>query len=98
MNLSSLIAAIAKETGLTKQQVQAVLKLAYNHVVRDLKTRRRTRIYGIGTFSMIDVAARKGRNPKTGEEIPITARRVVTFHASQKLKGEVELSYNGTQS
>ena len=52
----------------------------------------------IGKLQVRDVAARTGRNPKTGEEIPITARRVVTFHASQKLKGEVELSYNGTQS
>ena len=39
-----------------------------------------------------------GRNPKTGEEIPITARRVVTFHASQKLKSEVEAVLRGTQS
>jgi integration host factor subunit alpha len=45
-----------------------------------------------------DKPQRPGRNPKTGEEIPITARRVVTFHASQKLKAEVELSYDGTQS
>ena len=90
MNLSSLIAAIAKETGLTKQQVHAVLKLAYNHVVRDLKTRRRTRIYGIGTFSMIDVAARKGRNPKTGEEVPIEPRTKIKFKAGVDFKRELD--------
>jgi len=45
-----------------------------------------------------DKPQRPGRNPKTGEEIPITARRVVTFHASQKLKGEVEHAYDGSES
>ena len=56
------------------------------------------KLSGFGNFQLRDKPQRPGRNPKTGEEIPITARRVVTFHASQKLKGEVELSYNGTQS
>jgi integration host factor subunit alpha len=42
-----------------------------------------------------DKPQRPGRNPKTGEEIPITARRVVTFHPSQKLKSMVEKSYHG---
>jgi integration host factor subunit alpha len=42
-----------------------------------------------------DKPQRPGRNPKTGEEIPITARRVVTFHASQKLKAMVEQNYDG---
>jgi integration host factor subunit alpha len=44
-----------------------------------------------------DKPQRPGRNPKTGEEIPITARRVVTFHASQKLKAMVEKNYGGQQ-
>lgn len=47
MNLSSLIAAIAKETGLTKSQVKEVLKSAYGYVINDLKTRRRTRTCSI---------------------------------------------------
>ena len=48
-----------------------------------------------GNFQLRKKPQRPGRNPKTGEEIPITARRVVTFHASQKLKSLVEKSFNG---
>jgi integration host factor subunit alpha len=50
------------------------------------------KLSGFGNFQLRDKPQRPGRNPKTGEEIPITARRVVTFHASQKLKGMVETS------
>ena len=52
------------------------------------------KLSGFGNFQLRDKPQRPGRNPKTGEEIPITARRVVTFHASQKLKGMVETSGN----
>ena len=52
------------------------------------------KISGFGSFVLRDKNERIGRNPKTGEEIPITARRVVTFHASQKLKALVE-QYHG---
>jgi integration host factor subunit alpha len=47
------------------------------------------KLSGFGNFQLRDKPQRPGRNPKTGEEIPITARRVVTFHASQKLKQTV---------
>jgi integration host factor subunit alpha len=46
----------------------------------------------LGNFQLREKPQRPGRNPKTGEEIPITARRVVTFHASQKLKAMVEVA------
>lgn len=51
------------------------------------------KLSGFGNFQLRDKPQRPGRNPKTGEEIPITARRVVTFHASQKLKGMVDDHY-----
>jgi integration host factor subunit alpha len=53
------------------------------------------KLSGFGNFQLRNKPQRPGRNPKTGEEIPITARRVVTFHASQKLKTLVEKSFNG---
>ena len=56
------------------------------------------KLSGFGNFQLRDKPQRPGRNPKTGEEIPITARRVVTFHASQKLKGMVELKYANSHS
>jgi integration host factor subunit alpha len=51
------------------------------------------KLSGFGNFELRKKSERPGRNPKTGEEIPITARRVVTFHASQKLKSKVEEHY-----
>ena len=51
------------------------------------------KLSGFGNFQLRDKPQRPGRNPKTGEEIPITARRVVTFHASQKLKALVDKNY-----
>ena len=53
-------------------------------------------VEAFGNFQLRDKPQRPGRNPKTGQEIPITARRVVTFHASQKLKSDVELAFDGT--
>jgi len=48
------------------------------------------KLSGFGNFELLDKNSRPGRNPKTGEEVPISARRVVTFHAGQKLKTRVE--------
>ena len=55
------------------------------------------KLSGFGNFDLRDKRQRPGRNPKTGEEIPITARRVVTFRPGQKLKARVE-AYAGTKS
>jgi integration host factor subunit alpha len=59
--------------------------------IRDaLERGEAVKLSGFGNFQLRDKPQRPGRNPKTGEEIAITARRVVTFHASQKLKGMVD--------
>ncbi len=64
---------------------------AFFDVIREaLEQGDSVKLSGFGNFQLRDKPQRPGRNPKTGEEIPITARRVVTFHASQKLKGMVE--------
>ena len=55
------------------------------------------KLSGFGNFQLRDKPQRPGRNPKTGEEIPISARRVVTFHASQKLKAMVEKARHGAK-
>ena len=51
------------------------------------------KLSGFGIFNLREKSQRPGRNPKTGEEIPITARRVVTFHASNKLKAQVDAAH-----
>ena len=60
-----------------------------NEIRAALESGRTVKLSGFGNFQLRDKAQRPGRNPKTGEEIAITARRVVTFHASQKLKEAV---------
>ena len=61
-----------------------------------LEAGHHVKLSGFGNFNLRDKNQRPGRNPKTGEEIPITARRVVTFHPGQKLKARVE-AYAGTR-
>ena len=62
----------------------------FNRIGETLESGVEVKISGFGNFQLRNKTARPGRNPKTGEMIPIAARRVVTFHASQKLKDAVE--------
>ena len=72
---------------------EGVGEVALEAAIRNaLERGEAVKLSGFGNFQLRDKPQRPGRNPKTGEEIPITARRVVTFHASQKLKGMVEES------
>ncbi|HEX8788979.1 MAG TPA: integration host factor subunit alpha, partial [Telluria sp.] len=76
--------------GLNKREAKDMVE-AFFEVIRDaLEGGDSVKLSGFGNFQLRDKPQRPGRNPKTGEEIPITARRVVTFHASQKLKSMVE--------
>jgi integration host factor subunit alpha len=68
----------------------------FEEIRNSLETGDGVKLSGFGNFQLRDKPQRPGRNPKTGQEIPITARRVVTFHASQKLKSDVELAFDGT--
>jgi integration host factor subunit alpha len=61
-----------------------------------LERGEQVKLSGFGNFNLREKNERPGRNPKTGEEIPISARRVVTFHPGQKLKARVE-AYAGSQ-
>ena len=79
-------AVIAGDSATTEQIEQIRAQLEQGESVK---------LSGFGNFQLRDKPQRPGRNPKTGEEIPITARRVVTFHPSQKLKTMVEKSYHG---
>ena len=67
------------------------------HPVSVLERGESVKLSGFGNFQLRDKPQRPGRNPKTGEEIPISARRVVTFHASQKLKAMVEKARHGAK-
>lgn len=76
--------------GLNKREAKDMVE-AFFEVIRDaLESGESVKLSGFGNFQLRDKPQRPGRNPKTGEAIPIAARRVVTFHASQKLKALVE--------
>ena len=84
-----------EELGLNKREAKEVVELFFEEVRASLEENEQVKLSGFGNFDLRDKKERPGRNPKTGEEIPITARRVVTFRPGQKLKARVE-AYAGT--
>ncbi len=84
-----------EEVGLNKREAKEFID-AYFEVVRAaLENGENVKLSGFGNFQLRDKNERPGRNPKTGEEIPISARRVVTFRPGQKLRSRVE-AYAGS--
>ena len=79
-----------EKVGLNKREAKDMVDAFYEEVRVALQSGDGVKLSGFGNFQLRDKPQRPGRNPKTGEEIPITARRVVTFRASQKLKAMVE--------
>jgi integration host factor subunit alpha len=86
-----------ENVGLNKREAKDMVESFYEEVRAALQNGEGVKLSGFGNFQLRAKPQRPGRNPKTGEEIPITARRVVTFHASQKLKEMVEKNYHGKQ-
>ena len=84
------------EVGLNKREAKELVELFFEEVRHALEDGENVKLSGFGNFELRDKSQRPGRNPKTGEEIPITARRVVTFRPGQKLKARVE-AYAGAQ-
>lgn len=79
-----------EQVGLNKREAKDMVETFFDEIRNALERGESVKLSGFGNFQLRDKPQRPGRNPKTGEEIPITARRVVTFHASQKLKNMVE--------
>ncbi|EDM83653.1 Integration host factor, alpha subunit [Limnobacter sp. MED105] len=76
--------------GLNKREAKDFVDAFFDEIRTTLESGDSVKLSGFGNFQLRDKPQRPGRNPKTGEEIPIAARRVVTFHPSQKLKALVE--------
>lgn len=76
--------------GLNKREAKDFVDAFFDEIRTTLEGGDSVKLSGFGNFQLRDKPQRPGRNPKTGEEIPIAARRVVTFHPSQKLKALVE--------
>ncbi|MDR1662501.1 MAG: integration host factor subunit alpha [Azoarcus sp.] len=81
-----------EQVGLNKREAKDMVEGFFEEIRVVLEQGEGVKLSGFGNFMLRDKPQRPGRNPKTGEEIPISARRVVTFHPSQKLKTAVETS------
>ena len=87
---ADLAECLFNELGLNKREAKEFVELFFEKIRHTLENGEQVKLSGFGNFILRSKNSRPGRNPKTGVEIPITARRVVTFRASHKLKERVE--------
>jgi DNA-binding protein HU-beta len=89
MTKAELIAALAKDAGVTKAQAAKLLDSYFNNVTKELKKSGRIGIVGFGTFAVAKRKARIGRNPQTGAKIQIKAKKVIKFKAGKELAAKM---------
>jgi len=87
--------SLFNEIGLNKKEARELVDSFFEELISSLAVGEQVKLSGFGNFDLRDKIARPGRNPKTGEIVPITARRVVTFRPGQKLRTRVD-AYAGT--
>lgn len=86
MNKTELVAAIADEAGISKKDAEKALKAFTDVVSEELQKGGKVQLVGFGTFEVSQRAARDGRNPQTGEVMPIAASKAPKFKAGKALK------------
>jgi integration host factor subunit alpha len=79
-----------EKVGLSKRDAKQMVEMFFEEIRGILESGEQVKLSGFGNFDLREKSERPGRNPKTGEDIPISARKVVTFHPGQKLKSRVE--------
>lgn len=94
---SEMAEKLFAELGLNKREAKEIVELFFEEIRMCLESNEQVKLSGFGNFDLRDKNQRPGRNPKTGEAIPISARRVVTFRPGQKLRARVE-AYAGARS
>ena len=87
---SEMADKLFEELGLNKREAKELVEQFFEEIRVSLENNEQVKLSGFGNFDLRDRRQRPGRNPRTGEEIPISARRVVTFRPGQKLKARVE--------
>jgi integration host factor subunit alpha len=95
---ADLSETLFNKVGLNKTEAKEMVEAFFEEIKASLESGDSVKLSGFGNFDLRTKAERPGRNPKTGKEIPIKARRVVTFHSSQKLKTSVEEKSPGKQT
>ena len=86
MNKAELIAAVAENAELTKKDAEKAVKAFIEVITDELKKGETVQVVGFGTFEVAERAAREGRNPHTGEPMPIAASKAPKFKAGKALK------------
>ena len=90
MNKTELILKVAEETGFSRKNVEIGLNAAISQIIAALAAEEKVQIVGFGAFETKTRAARMGRNPRTGKDIPIPETKVPTFKAGKILKDAVD--------
>lgn len=87
---ADLAEALYREIGLSRTESAALVEAVIDQIIDSLIHGNNVKLAGFGTFSLRDKKERIGRNPKTGQEVPITSRRVLTFKPSQVMRERVD--------
>ena len=90
MTKADLVEIIFEKVGLSKKEAQDIVEIIFDTIKQAFVEGDSVKIPGFGTFNVRKKAARRGRNPQTGEELVISPRRVLTFKASNQLKEAIE--------
>ena len=93
---NSLVNLLHDEVGLNKREAKEFIETFFEAIKLELENGNDVKISGFGNFNLRDKAARPGRNPKTGEDVTISERRVVTFKSGLKLRSKLE-AYDGAE-
>lgn len=93
---NSLVNLLHDEVGLNKREAKEFIETFFEVIKLELENGNDVKISGFGNFNLKDKAARPGRNPKTGEDVTISERRVVTFKSGLKLRSKLE-AYDGAE-
>lgn len=90
LSKAAIADALCDNVGLTRPDAKEIVELFFEEIRQALERGQHVKLSGFGNFTLRDKSQRPGRNPKTGEEIPVQARRVVTFKPGLKLKTKIE--------
>ena len=85
-----LVLAVAKETGITQVDVKRVVQRTLDHLVGSLKEGKTIELRNFGVFKVRQRAPRRGRNPKTGQEVPVPPKRVVVFRPGLLMRQDIK--------
>ena len=85
-----LVLTVAKETGLTQVDVKRVVQRTLDHVIENLKEGKTIELRNFGVFKVRQRAPRRGRNPKTGQEVPVPSKRVVVFKPGLLMRQDIK--------